>query len=241
LSGLARRWSNHVQFAPGDRDALLELPFTLKVFGKDAYMVREGEQTTECSVLIRGFAFRQKILSNGGRQIISIHIPTEFVDLQNGILGIADHSIQSLDRCEAAVIPREALLDLASRLPSVRMAMWIDTLIDSSIFREWVVNVGRRDSRTRIAHLLCELVLRLEKIGAGHRDGRYDFPLTQEQLADCTGLTPVHTNRTLQSLRKDGLIELTARSLTVLNWNRLREVADFDELYLHQQVEYAAR
>ena len=113
--------------------------------------------------------------------------------------------------------------------------MWIDTLLDSSIFREWVVNVGRRDSRARIAHLLCELVLRLERIGAGY-DGRYDFPLTQEQIADCTGLTAVHTNRTLQSLRKEGLIQLTARSLTVLDWDGLREVGDFDELYLHQQV-----
>ncbi|HYX47774.1 MAG TPA: helix-turn-helix domain-containing protein [Sphingomicrobium sp.] len=113
--------------------------------------------------------------------------------------------------------------------------MWIDTLIDAPIFREWVVNVGRRDSRTRIAHLLCELALRLTDIGADH-SGMLDFPLTQEQLADCTGLTPVHTNRTLQSLRKDGLIQLTSRSLRVLDWDRLVEVADFDGLYLHQRI-----
>ena len=111
----------------------------------------------------------------------------------------------------------------------------IDTLLDASIFREWVVNVGRRDSRARIAHLLCELVFRLDKIGDG-RDGIFDFPLTQEQIADATGLTAVHTNRTLKSLRKDGLIQLSAKSLSVLDWDRLSEVADFDELYLHQQV-----
>ena len=198
-------------------------------------MVREGERTNDCSLLLRGFAFRQKLLRNGSRQIISIHIPTEFVDLQNGLLGVADHNVQSLDGSEAAIIPRGALLEAAAKSPAIRTAMWIDTLLDASIFREWVVNVGRRDSRARIAHLLCELVFRLEKIGDG-RDGIFDFPLTQEQIADATGLTAVHTNRTLQSLRKEGLIQLSAKSLSVLDWDRLSEVADFDELYLHQQV-----
>lgn len=205
------------------------------MYGKDAYIVREGQRTSECSLVLRGFAFRQKLLRNGSRQIISIHIPTEFVDLQNGLLGIADHNVQSLEQCEVIAIPRQALMDLAAERPAIRMAMWIDTLVDSSIFREWVVNVGRRDSRARIAHLLCELAFRLEKIGAGD-SGRFDFPLTQEQLADATGLTAVHTNRTLQGLRKDGLIQLSSKSLTVLDWEKLGEVADFDELYLHQEI-----
>jgi len=211
------------------------LPFTRKRFGKDAYMVREGERTTDCSVILRGFAFRQKMLRDGSRQIISIHIPTEFVDLQNGLLLVADHNVQCINGAEAATIPREALLSLAIERPEVLRAIWIDTLIDASVFREWVVNVGRRDSRARIAHLLCELALRLRSIGLVH-DDRFDFPLTQEQLADATGLTAVHTNRTLQSLRKDGLVQLTGRSLTVLDWDRLCEVAEFDELYLHPSV-----
>jgi CRP-like cAMP-binding protein len=230
-----QRWSQHSNLSEDDRSAIQAWPFARKTFGKDEYVVREGEQTNECSLLLRGFAFRQKLLQDGKRQIISIHVPTEFVDLQNGLLGTADHNVQSLGTCEMALIPRDRLLAISDERPAVRRAMWIDTLIDASIFREWVVNVGRRDSRARIAHLLCELVLRFEKIGAGY-DGRFDFPLTQEQLADATGLTSVHTNRTLQSLRKDGLIRLDARSLSVLDWDRLREVADFDELYLHQQM-----
>jgi CRP-like cAMP-binding protein len=236
LSALARRWSRHADLTAADRSALLALPFTRKTYSKDAYIVREAQRTTDCCLLIRGFAFRQKLLSNGSRQIISIHIPTEFVDLQNGLLGVADHSVQSLDRCEMAVIPRSAILAMAETNPALRMAMWVDTLIDASIFREWVVNVGRRDARARIAHLLCELALRLEKIGLAD-GGLFDFPLTQEQLADCTGLTAVHTNRTLQRLRKDGLIQLDARSLTVLDWDRLKEVGDFDELYLHHAAD----
>ena len=235
LTALVRRWSKHSDLSEDDRSALLNLPFNRKRFGKDAYMVREGEQTSECSLLLKGFAFRQKILRDGSRQIISIHVASEFIDLQNGLLGTADHNVQSVDGSEIATISRTAIIELADARPKIRLAMWIDTLIDASIFREWVVNVGRRDSRTRIAHLLCELAFRLKTIGAD-RDGMVDFPLTQEQLADCTGLTAVHTNRTLQSLRKEGLIQLSAKSLTVLDWDRLKEVADFDELYLHQQL-----
>lgn len=235
LTALVRRWSTHAQLPPDDRNAILALPFNRKSYGKDAYLVREGQRANECSLLLRGFAFRQKLLRNGSRQIISIHIPTEFIDLQNGLLGVADHNVQSVDGAEVASIPRSMLIELAEARPAIRLAMWTDTLIDASIFREWVVNVGRRDSRARIAHLLCELAFRLKGIGNG-QNGRYDFPLTQEQLADATGLTSVHTNRTLQSLRKAGLIQLTGRSLAVLDWKGLREVGDFDELYLHQNI-----
>src|SRR6185437_11568144 len=146
--------------------------------------------------------------------------------------GTADHNVQSLNRSEVAIIPRSALLELADARPNLRTAMWADTLIDSAIVREWVVNVGRRDSRARIAHLLCEIAVRLRN--AGTNGDMFDFPITQEQLADATGLTPVHTNRTLQALRRDELIQLTSGSLKILNWKALREAADFDELYLHQ-------
>jgi CRP-like cAMP-binding protein len=205
------------------------------MFTKDSFIVREGETASNCGLLLRGFAYRQKFVGNGVRQIISLHIPGEFVDLQNCLLPLADHNVQSLDQSELALIPKAALLDLANRYPNLAKAMWRDTLVDASIFREWVVNVGRRDARTRIAHLLCELALRLEASGAV-RDGVYQFPLTQEQLADATGLTAVHTNRTLQGLRKDGLISLSSNALVVLDWQRLRDVGDFSERYLHHAV-----
>jgi CRP-like cAMP-binding protein len=236
LLPLTRRWSAYSDLSTEDRDAILALPFTRKSFAKDGYIVRESQPAAECALLLSGFAFRQKLVHDGGRQIISIHIPTEFVDLQNSLLGIADHSVQSLGASEVAMVPREAIIELRETRPAIRMAMWVETLIDSSIFREWVVNVGRRDSRSRIAHLLCELAVRLDKL-TGSRDSTFEFPMTQEQMADATGLTPVHTNRTLQALRKDGLIELNGRSLKVLDWNGLREIGDFDELYLHQQLE----
>ena len=235
LSPLVRRWMQYAPLSPDDCSALLALPFTRKSGAKESYLVREGQRVSDCTLLLSGLAYRQKLLSSGGRQIISFHIPSEFIDLQNGLLSVADHSVQCLTACEVAVVPGSALMDVSDKHLRVRMAMWIETLIDASIFREWVVNVGRRDSRARIAHLLCELAVRLDRIGAG-RDGTYEFPVTQEQLADATGLTPVHTNRTLQALRKNGLIQLTAKSLRVLDWQGLRNAGDFDELYLHQSV-----
>ena len=215
-----------------DRAAISGLPATRKTFGRDAYVVREGEIPSECGLLLSGFAYRQKIVRGGSRQIISIHIPGEFVDLQNCLLRVADHNVQALNEADIALIPKAALAELGDGHPAIGRALWLDTLIDSSVFREWVVNVGRRDARTRIAHLLCELALRLEASGTAD-ERRCEFPLTQEQLGDATGLTAVHTNRVLQSLRQEGLISLTSRTLTVLDWTALKEVGEFNELYLH--------
>lgn len=232
LAALVRRWSKHSELSPDDRSALLGLPFTRKRFGKDAYIVREGEHTSECSILLKGFAFRQKLLRNGTRQIISFHIPTEFVDLQNGLLGTADHNVQSLDSCEMEIVPRSALLKLSDDRPAIRLAMWIDTLLDASIFREWVVNVGRRDARQRIAHILCEFAVRLESRGLTTDHG-FELPMTQEQLADATGLTSVHVNRVLKSLEADGLIDRRRRHIHYDNWRALQDAGDFSRRYLH--------
>lgn len=195
--------------------------------------MREGMTSQDCTLLLSGFAYRHKLIRNGARQIVSIHIPGEFVDLQNCLLGDADDSVQALGRAEIAAVPKAALLDLTNTNPAVARAMWLDTLIDGAIFREWVANVGRRDARSRIAHLICEFVARLEASGLG-TDGCYHFPLTQEQLADATGLTAVHTNRVVQSLRREGLISLSSQSLVVLDQDRLREIGDFSDRYLHQ-------
>jgi CRP-like cAMP-binding protein len=231
---LAGRWEKR-GLGSADIKALTMLPWSQRSYGRDAYLVREGEPTTVCTLLLSGFSFRQKLVSDGARQIISIHIPGEFVDIQNGLLDVADHNVQSLGPSTVAMVPKTALLDLIGANPAIRRAVWLDTLIDSSIFREWVVNVGRRDARARIAHLLCEAVSRLRK-GNINCGPVYDFPLTQEQVADCTGLTPVHTNRTLQSLRKDGLITLSSSKLSVLDWKRLADVGDFNERYLHHDL-----
>lgn len=232
LTPLLHRWGRAVQLTKEDKQALLSLPSTRRTFERDAHIVREGELPSSCSLILRGYAFRQKLVSNGARQIISFHIPGEFVDLQNLLFDVADDNVQSLGRSEVAVLPKDAMTELFAAHPNLRRAAWLDTLIDASIFREWVVNLGRRDARGRIAHLLCELMARLRASGLMDRQV-CDFPLTQEQIADATGLTPVHTNRTLQTLRRDGLISLSSNKLTILDWNKLADAGDFNDRYLH--------
>lgn len=215
-----------------DREAVRALPLTYRTLDPAAYIVREGEPSEMCALLLSGIAYRHKVTGEGQRQIVSVHMPGEFLDLQNSLLDVADHNVQTLTRCEVAAVPVAALRSLAQDRPRIGRAMWIETLVDAAVFREWIVNVGRRDSISRIAHLLCELALRLEEAGLAHGH-RYELPMTQEQIADCAGLTPVHVNRVLKELGRLGLIDREKRSISIVDWNRLREKGDFNTRYLH--------
>lgn len=216
-----------------DRAAVLALPHTVRTLEHNHYIVRELDRATHSCVLLSGYAIRHKIVAGGARQICSVHMRGDLVDLQNSFLGIADHSVQMLTAGKIAMVPREAIERIAFEHPAVGKAMWTDTLVDGSIFREWIANVGRRDARTRVAHILCEFSLRLKVAGLGEQSG-YEMPMTQEQLGDATGLTSVHINRTLKGLEADGLIErATPRSIVVGDWRKLAEVGDFNSAYLH--------
>ncbi len=232
---MVRRLERRSPLEHSDREALLGLPYNLKKLPANGHIVRDGDLPDYCTLLLSGFAYRYKLTGEGGRQIISLHCAGEFLDLQNSFLGTADHSVQMLTEGELAFIPPGILQELALTRPAIGRALWIDTLIDASIFREWVVNVGRRDSRARVAHLLCEFSLRLEAAGLA-RNHQYELPMTQEQLADAVGLTSVHVNRVLKQLGDDGLIRRDRRSIMILDWNRMREAGDFNERYLHHDA-----
>ena len=233
LEPLVRKLAYWHKLDPADRAALLALPHTVKSLEQHHYIVRERDRAAYSCVMLSGFSVRHKIVGGGYRQIVAIHMKGEMVDLQNSLLGVADHSVQMLTPGQVAMIPREDITHLAFERPAIGKAMWIDTLVDASIFREWIANVGRRDARTRIAHVLCEFALRLKVAGLGEQTG-YQLPMTQEQLGDATGLTSVHVNRTLKSLEADGLIErLSPRSITIGDWKKLSDVGDFDSNYLH--------
>ncbi len=234
LTAALRKLQHWVNFSDDDRDALLALPYTLRTIDAQDYVVRDGDRTTQCCLLLSGFVYRHKIVADGGRQIFAIHMKGDLVDLQNSILAVADHNVQALTTAEVALIPREAIRRLAHEHPAVGEAMWHDTLVDGAVFREWIANVGRRDARTRIAHLLCEFAVRLEWAGIGGQTD-YELPMTQEQLADCTGLTSVHVNRMLKSLSDDGLISRTKRAVSIDDWNRLAAAGDFGSAYLHMR------
>jgi CRP-like cAMP-binding protein len=215
-----------------DRQAVLGLPCKTRSRESQAYLVREGDRPEHCAILISGFAFRHKLTGDGSRQILALHIPGEAVDFQNMFLEEADHNVQMLTRGDVAEVPRQALEELALGRPSVGRAILMTTLVEASVFRKWTLNVGRRDSRSRIAHLLCEFAVRLDAQGL-RPDGAYELPMTQEQLADATGLTPVHVNRVLKALQSEGLIERERRVIRFPDWQKIRDVGDFSARHLH--------
>jgi len=240
LSKMIQKLKTRAQLGAEDCAAILALPCVLRSYEPTAYIVSEGAHPkSHCSFIVSGLAFRQKLAASGSRQIVSIHMTGDFLDLPSLFLNRVDHNVQALTPVQTAEIGRKALQDLVLSRPAIAKAMWVDALVDGSIFREWVLNVGRRDARGRVAHLLCEFALKMKAAGMPENGG-YELPMTQKQLGDAVGLTSVHVNRTLRSLAEEGLIERDRRHLVFKDWDGMRAVGDFSALYLHlDQVEPA--
>jgi CRP-like cAMP-binding protein len=240
-SRLIRKLETIVDLSAEEREAILDLQMTVRAVGEDEDLVRDGDRPSECCVIIEGFACRYKLTAEGKRQIMSFHIPGDIPDLQSLHLKVMDHSLGTLVPSKVGFIQHEHVIKLIRRHPRLGDAFWRDTLIDAAVFREWMVGMGRRSAYTRIAHVLCELLVRLRSVGLA--DGHaIDLPVTQAELGDALGLSTVHVNRVLQELRGDGLITLRGRFLNVQDWPGLKKAGEFDPTYLHldSKVEGAA-
>jgi CRP-like cAMP-binding protein len=220
------------QLDEADREAIRRLPFTRREEKAGAFLVTEGDHLSECCLLVEGYACRHKMTAKGGRQIVSFHLPGDILDVQHLLLPTADHNVQTITAAVVACLPIRELQQLARSRPRIGDALWRDSLIDASVFREWVLNVGRRDAKSRLAHMLCEFAARREAAGLGSPE-RFELPMSQEQIADAVGLTPVHVNRMLRELADDGVIERDKRDIQIADWARMKQVADFDAQYLH--------
>ena len=229
---LITKFASITELTSSEKLALCSLPLVFKSFPKDQDVIQDNDVVDRCCLLVDGFVHRYKMLPDGDRQIMSIHLPGDILDLQSLHIRRMDHSIGTLTKTRVAYIAHAALLDLAREHPGIAVAFWRDTLIDAAIFREWIVNVGRRDAYQRLAHLFCELHARMRALGLAE-DGGFAMPLTQSQLADATGLTVVHVNRTLKSLRASGLIGMQGRFVHILDRHGLEQAAGFDSAYLH--------
>ena len=232
LSRMVDKIALHASVSVEDRAAILGLPYTSHFFEAGSYLLRDGDTPSYSGMLVSGLAYRHKIGVDGLRQIVAIHIPGEVYGLQQLYLPTADNNVQALTRCEVVTISHKALRCLAAERPSVAHAIFVTTLVELSMAREWLLNIGRRSARTRMAHLLCEFAFRLDKHGLPPGQA-YELPMTQEQLADALGLTAVHVNRTLKVLVNDGLIVHSRRGVTIPNWEALVKEAGFNSQYLH--------
>ena len=202
--------------------------------GQDEDIVRQGAAPRHSTLLLEGIAGRYKVLGSGQRQITALHISGDFVDLHSFLLARMDHAIIALTPCKVAAVPHDTLRQVTERHPHLGRVLWLTTLIDGSIHREWLVAMGRRTALAHTAHLFCEMFLRFKLIGAV--DGyTFKLPLTQEEMADTLGLSHVHVNRTLGELRDAGLLKWRRQLVTIYDWDRLTDVAEFDPTYLNLQ------
>jgi CRP-like cAMP-binding protein len=221
------------EFDPEERQRLDRLlTYPTKSYARRETIIHEGEKVDHIHLVLTGLAARSKTLRSGDRQFMALLVPGDLCDVEVFVLEGMDHDITALTETTCVLIPAKIIEELLTESTKLTRALWWSTMSDSAVLREWIVDHGSRDSLERIAHLICEMLIRYRVIGET-TDDSFPFPLTQEELADATGMTPVHVNRVLQQLRALRLIELTGKVLTVLDPKALQQVAKFDSSYLH--------
>jgi CRP-like cAMP-binding protein len=197
-------------------------------------IIADNEKTEQVHLLLEGWASRYKLLPDGERQIMAYLVPGDLCDIHIAILDRMDHAIGALSDCRVGLIPRRKIDEILERHHRLARSLFWATLVDEAVLREWLVSIGRRSADKRVAHLFCELLLRLRAVGMTEDDS-FELPLTQEELADTAGISSVHMNRTLQQLRAQGLITTKGKRLIINDVERLMDFADFDRTYLHQE------
>jgi len=214
------------------REALMDSLGPLVSYDAHTDIVSEGDRPGHSTLIVSGFATRYRVLKRGQRQITAIHIPGDFVDLHSLLIKEMDHSIGALTDCQVVTVPHHRLVEITERLPHLTRLLWLSTLLDSAIHREWLVGMGRRSATQRLAHLICEFHMRLRIVELTDNES-FRFPCTQADLADVLGMSAVHTNRTLQELRAHGFVTWEGQLVTIVDWNALQNFAEFDPSYLH--------
>lgn len=231
VCALARKLDGLASLTNPDRAALEDLGGYVRPVERYAVLAEQGGVADHALIVFAGFAGRYKCRVSGRRQILAFLVPGDFCD-RGALHGYAlDHEIEALTKCQVAMVPRPAYLDLLGRHPRIAIALQRARLAEEATAREWMVSTGMRSGLERMAHLLCELLERLGSIGHV-TNGQYDLPLTQTDLADALGMSSVHVNRVLQALRRDRLIATRGRRLQVLAPQRLSQVAEFEAGYL---------
>jgi CRP-like cAMP-binding protein len=215
-----------------EEEAIRSLVSEVREYPADYLAIPMGKPLEFSTLLLSGLMCRYKDLPSGVRQVTELHVPGDFADLHSFTLKRLDHHVGTLTRCQVGLVPHDGLLRMTEESPRLTRLYWFSTNLDAAIHREWEVSLGRRSSLERMAHLFCEMEIRLELVGLAS-GGRFDLQLTQEELAECLGITPVHVNRTLQELRVDEVVEFRAGSVTINDREGLRRIAAFDPSYLY--------
>jgi CRP-like cAMP-binding protein len=211
--------------------ALRAIPHAPVKIPRRTTFVRAGQVLDASTLLLDGLMCRYKDMRNGSRQISELHVPGDFADLHSLTLKRLDHNIITMSECTAVAFPHKGLRELTENYPHLTRVLWFSTNLDAAIHREWVLSLGRRTAIARVAQFFCEVYIRLEIVGLA-KGGEYALDFTQIDLAECTGLTPVHVNRTLRALREQGLAEFRSGQVRITDLAQLKRCAEFDDTYL---------
>lgn len=229
---LRLKFSRRDTLSDEEKQVLEDAVSRTKRYNARATIVLEKSEVSDSNLLLEGLVCRFQDTPEGLRQILAIHVPGDFVDLHSFLLKKLDHSIGALTPASIAVVPHENLRKITQTHPHLTRMLWLSTLVDAAMHREWLMSIGRRPAITRVAHLFCELFVRLEVVGLAGRPA-FHLPLTQNDLADATGLTPVHVNRMLRDLRERGLLSFRIGKVVIHDWDGLCALAQFDPAYLY--------
>ena len=227
-----KKLRKRTEISPEEERVLRSLIVETRRVPADRILIRAGEELTNSVFLLDGWMARSKDMATGERQVTELHITGDFPDLHGFTLKRLDHDIVTLSECTIGLVPHERLLEVTRDYPHLTRVFWFSTNVDAAITRELALSLGQRSAIARMAHLFCELYVRLDVVGRT-KENRYEFPLTQRELSECLGLTVVHVNRTLQELRRKGLVEFENRHLTILDRLGLEGIAEFDPNYLY--------
>lgn len=222
----------HTRLDDSDRAALTTLVTRPLPLRAGETLTRAGDPLDVTTIVLEGMLCRTKQFPDGRRQILSLLLPGDLVDAQAAVLRRRDDDLEAVGGASVSVVPQSRLTDLAAKHPALREAFLREALIEAAIAREWVRNLGRRNAKEALAHLLCELHCRFDSVGLVN-GGKFPFPLKQEQMADALGLSTIHLNRVYRELRNQGLLSQDGRWVTVPQVGALRRVAHFQPSYLH--------
>jgi CRP-like cAMP-binding protein len=230
---LMERLQAIASLSDAERSLLEGMPRTIKSLVDGEFFSRGGDVASHCVILVSGFLGRHKIVATRD-QIISFHVPGDMPDLMTLHLPQMDHNLVSIGPSTVALVPHRFLNQMLDGSPRLTHVFWRETLIDAAIYRQWVANLGGHDAIAKIAHLICEVLARLEVVDLA-QDNAFQLPFTQKHVADACGLSIVHVNRTIQELRQRSLIAWEGREVTVLDRKELERIAEFEPDYLHLQ------
>jgi CRP-like cAMP-binding protein len=234
-----RKLESISRLSPSERHEVAAIVGKSQVIEAHKDIVQDGTSPSHSSLLVSGMTCRYKMLPEGRRQMLSFHIGGDVVDLYSFVLRKMDHSIATLTTCSIAPIEHSLLTRLLETYPHLGKMLWRDTLVDSSIYREWMINIGRRTAEQRLGHLVCEMFIRMRAVDLASGDS-FPFPVTQTDLADCLGISLVHVNRVIKKLKEDNLLRFDRSSVIVDSWDRLFRFSEFDPKFLHlNETEHA--